>query len=49
MSIIFMIVSFVAGLVVGALIYRNNAKRLQEEYNSARAELKKLKERIKDI
>ena len=49
MEIIFIGIAFVCGFVVGALVYRNNAKRLQEEYDSARAELKKIKERIKDI
>ena len=49
MSIIFIATAFVCGFVVGALVYRNNTKRILTDYYSLKAELRKIKERIKDI
>ena len=49
MEIIFIGIAFVCGFVVGALVYRNNAKRILTDYYSLKAELRKIKERIKDI
>jgi len=49
MEIIFIGIAFVCGFVVGALVYRNNAKRLQEDYYNLKAELRKIQERMKDI
>ena len=49
MCIIYIAIAFVVGFGVGALVYRNNAKRLQKDYYNLKAELRKIQERIKVI
>lgn len=42
-EILFIILAAVLGFAAGALVYRNNAKRLEEELKEAKTKLDKLK------
>ena len=42
-EVLFIILATALGFAAGALVYRNNAKRLEEELKDLKAKLEKLK------
>ncbi|HRR40421.1 MAG TPA: hypothetical protein P5244_04210 [Syntrophales bacterium] len=43
MEVLFILLAAVIGFAAGALVYRNNAKRLEDELKDVKAKLEKLK------
>jgi uncharacterized membrane-anchored protein YhcB (DUF1043 family) len=47
--LVYLVVVFVVGFVAGALVYRNNAKLMEEKWKDAEKELNKAKAMLKKV